>query len=441
MKKQIALATLLLWLATPVAASDPADAVQRALGHIEAQRYSLARAYLEAVVIDPRLTAAQRSKAYYLRGYSYFIERLYVSAAQDYARALEFAPDNDIVLAEVGRMYAQGLGVEKDLRQAFVSMQKSARAGNADAKAYVGYALLTGTGTARDVNKARYWLREAASAGNIDSLLQLALSYRRAFAGVPDPPQALALYHDAAEKGSVDALTALGYMHLNAETGAAEPARAAEYFRQAGERGAPAAQAALAYLYMTGNGVPRDYAAARQWFERATQSQYAGAFVGLAHLHMAGLGVPRDVVQARTLLRQGAELGDAAAQLRIAALELQSPATQARTVDALRWLRAVAARDHPQGRNGLAWVLATSQFANLRDGAAALIEARLATQRLRTANTLDTLAAALAETGDFEQAVATQHQAIALLDANEQTNRDAFDARLRAYGRDEPWRE
>lgn len=428
-------------LTTPAVALEPGQSVERALEQIDAHHYSLARAYLDPVVIDPRLSGEQRARAYYFRGYSFLAEHLYVSAAQDFRSALELAPDNATVLAELGHLYAEGLGVAKDPAHAFRLFQKAARGGSDAAKFYVGYALLTGTGTPADVTKARYWLREAAGAGHVEALTQLARSFRAPYAEQPDPPQALALYQEAVEKGSVDALVALGYMYLGSETGATDPAKALDYFTQAAKQGAPAAQTALGFLYLTGTGVTRNYATARRWFERAVAVEHPSAYAGLAHLYAGGLGVAADPKRAKELYLQGATHGDVSAQLRFAYLELQQPTTEARTESALHWLRAAAEQGHPEGQNGYAWVLATSRFARLRNGATAVAEAQKAVAAHRSASRLDTLAAAFAETGDFDKAIATQREAIAAIDASEHDRRADFDAHLASYNNGDAWRE
>jgi len=420
---------------------DAKESIERAIEQVDAHRYSLARVFLEPVVGDPRAPPDQRARAYYIRGYSFFSEGLYVSAAHDYESALDLAPDYPIVLVELGHLYADGLGVEKNLKRAFRLLQKAARGGNDAAKFYVGYAWLTGTGTPADVTKARYWLRESVAAGRVEALTQLARSYRAPYAEQPDPAQALALYQEAIDKGSVEALVALGYMYLGTETGAADPKRAFDYFTQAAKRGAPAGQTALGFLYLSGTGVPRNYALARQWFERATTLEHPPAFAGLAHLYAAGLGVAANPKRAKDLYLHGAKLGDVTAQLRLADMELQPPTTEARTETALRWLRAAADQGHPDGQNGYAWVLATSRFARLRDGATALEEAQKATAAEHSAAKLDTLAAAFAETGDFDKAMSTQRDAIAALTADEESLRAELNAHLDAYAKGNAWRE
>ena len=85
--------------------------------------------------------------------------------------------------------------------------------------------------------------------------------------------------------------------------------------------------------------------------------------------------------------------------------------------------------------NNLAWILATTEASENRDGALALNFANqaiaIAGQR---ADLLDTLAAAYAETGDLTKAIATVERAITLAkDANQEPLRKAIEKSLRAY--------
>jgi serine/threonine protein kinase len=83
--------------------------------------------------------------------------------------------------------------------------------------------------------------------------------------------------------------------------------------------------------------------------------------------------------------------------------------------------------------NGCAWLLATCSDAGIRDGQRAVELAQQAadlTQR-KNPKMLDTLAAALAEAGRFEEAVAVEKEAMALL-PNDQA-RTGFQGRLKIY--------
>lgn len=90
--------------------------------------------------------------------------------------------------------------------------------------------------------------------------------------------------------------------------------------------------------------------------------------------------------------------------------------------------------------NNLAWLLATSPDAKLRDGRRAI---RLATQaceanQYKRAYTLSTLAAAHAETGDFPSAIRWSSKAVEI-GAKDQL--DSLKKELAAYKSHEPWRE
>jgi hypothetical protein len=83
---------------------------------------------------------------------------------------------------------------------------------------------------------------------------------------------------------------------------------------------------------------------------------------------------------------------------------------------------------------GLAWLLATCPVDKARDGNRAV---ELATRCCeltdwKSANALDTLAAAHAEAGDFDQAVRRQQQALEIAELSD-TQRTRFEDRLKLY--------
>ena len=110
---------------------------------------------------------------------------------------------------------------------------------------------------------------------------------------------------------------------------------------------------------------------------------------------------------------------------------------------ALEQLRE-AVRLDPRDRDALAevaWILATSVNADLRDAEEAV---RLAEQAAELSGgdqavTLDTLAAAYAAAGRFDEAVATARRALEL--GGESAGASAIAERLRLYSEGEPYRE
>jgi tetratricopeptide (TPR) repeat protein len=92
--------------------------------------------------------------------------------------------------------------------------------------------------------------------------------------------------------------------------------------------------------------------------------------------------------------------------------------------------------------NNLAWMLGTCPDAKLRDGKRAVGLASQACELSERSDVacIDTLAAAHAEAGDFQAAVETQREAIAML-PREDPRLEPFRARLKAYEGNKPFRE
>lgn len=95
--------------------------------------------------------------------------------------------------------------------------------------------------------------------------------------------------------------------------------------------------------------------------------------------------------------------------------------------------------DSPQAFNDAAWLMATCPEEQFRNGERAVEYARYACELTKNQNGdyVDTLAAALAETGEFAEAVKTQQQAITLLADEARANAEE---RLELYQAGQPYR-
>ena len=93
-----------------------------------------------------------------------------------------------------------------------------------------------------------------------------------------------------------------------------------------------------------------------------------------------------------------------------------------------------------QVANNLAWLLATAPDAHLRDGNRAVQLARRCVAAQFSPPVLGTLAAALAETGDYEEAVSTLEQAIQLNRSEQILPEEDLTQRLELYRAGKPYR-
>ena len=99
--------------------------------------------------------------------------------------------------------------------------------------------------------------------------------------------------------------------------------------------------------------------------------------------------------------------------------------------------------DRSGSLNNLSWVLSTSPLDNVRDGKRSLdyaIEACELTDYAKP-HILSTLAAAYAETGDFEKAIEWSSKAVTIATENKDKQLEQLESELKSYQEKKPWRE
>ena len=102
-------------------------------------------------------------------------ESLSASNKQMFARRLKEARIGDPAAQyDVALMYANGVGVGKDVAQAFAWTKASAEKGHTVAQYLLGSAYSNGLGTPKDVQKALIWFVKSFEHGNEKAALKLA---------------------------------------------------------------------------------------------------------------------------------------------------------------------------------------------------------------------------------------------------------------------------
>ena len=235
---------------------------------------------------------------------------------------------------------------------------------------------------------------------------------------------------------------------------------AVEWFRKAAAQKNAWAQLNLGCCYRDGEGVATNYVEAVRWFRQAAeqndaqiqtwQGSYlyghgqnnaqAQAQTFLGSCYYFGEGVATNYAEAVKWFRQAAAQNDANAQHNLGICYHEGRGVVMNYVEAVKWFRKAAAQNHPESLNSLAWRLATCVDPAIRDGSNAVVfaEKAVAASNRKTPEFLGTLAAAYAETGQFEKAVSTQQEAILLLKTEQKKN--DFRSRLRLYEAKTPYR-
>ena len=234
-----------------------------------------------------------------------------------------------MAMADLGRMYAEGLGREPapELARewyakalaAFLEAEKSAP--DRCTQYRIGRMYAAGLGTERDDEEAAQWLEKSADAGYKYAQYTLAGLYRDGKGVEQDYAAARELYAKAVTFPY--AAYELGKLYRDGLGGEADEERAARYFRQAflgfqvmaDKSPDDWLQYRIGWMLLHGVGTERGEAAAVPWLEESAQRGNALAKYRLGRLLLlGGETVSKDVQRALELLTECAEEGNQFAQ-------------------------------------------------------------------------------------------------------------------------------
>lgn len=116
---------------------------------------------------------------------------------------------------QLGEMYYNGKGVEKDYAEALKWHRKAAERGNAKAQAAIGGFYLGGIVVKKDTAEAVKWLRKAAEQGHIESLFSLWAIYRFGESVIKqDLDEAAKWYRKVEAQGNEDAIKLIKLLEM-----------------------------------------------------------------------------------------------------------------------------------------------------------------------------------------------------------------------------------
>lgn len=197
--------------------------------------------------------------------------------------------------AQLGYLYFQGKGVEKNHPKAIDLFTKSSVQGNALGQHYLAYCYYYGRSLPQNYFEAvRLWKLSAAQ--NLPRALRwLAICYESGKGVAQDYAEAHRLYLAAAEQDDTLAQYALGRMYWNGEGTVKDWVEAAKWYRMAAENGHARGQCDLAKMYEEGHVVEKDGVMALHWYRKAAAQGYNDGLKGMGRCFEKGFGVDKDL--------------------------------------------------------------------------------------------------------------------------------------------------
>ena len=192
----------------------------------------------------------------------------------DYAFALEelnrlmSQENNTDARYHLGRMYEQGLGVEKNEEKALGYYRTAAEKENEKAALKLGNAYYTGGLLDKDYKEALKWYTIAADKGSYPAQYNVGLMYEEGNGVKKDFVQAFKFYKKSAEQGYAPAQIALGRMFLKGIGTPQDYSQAIFWYKLGADQGDQDAQMRLAKLYAnsTVRGLPFNIVGAHVYF-------------------------------------------------------------------------------------------------------------------------------------------------------------------------------
>jgi TPR repeat protein len=218
-------------------------------------------------------------------------------------------------------MHEHGLAVPRDTeladrhyRQAAKTFSDESEHGIAASTSNLGFMYAQGKGVERDAAKAARSFRQAADAGFALAKVNLGLCYLNGWGVEIDPKAAFALFREAADAGNGAGAACVGQMLRDGVAVDPDPALAIRYLRQAAEAGDAVAWLELGLAYDLGMGVEVDREEASKWYTLASADGSAEAQARLAAILAAPGRSELEFKKATTLLEfasdQGSDYGD-----------------------------------------------------------------------------------------------------------------------------------
>jgi TPR repeat protein len=198
----------------------------------------------------------------------------------------------------IGRLYADGLGVEKDNSKAYENFAKAAELGDIAGTFAAGVALADGRGVKKNRKVAAELFEKAALTGHAEANYNLGLLFLKGDGKPKNPIRAFQHIQYAAQKGLAQAQYDVAELYRTGTGTEANALEAARWLSRAAEQGLPVAQYDYAIRLLQGFGLKKDEAKIPVLMQAAADKGIPGAQNRMAYLFLDGIKVKKDPVEA-----------------------------------------------------------------------------------------------------------------------------------------------
>jgi TPR repeat protein len=242
----------------------------------------------------------------YYNGYAHIKKGNYAEALNYWTKAAQ--QENQHGYFNLGLLYLNGSGVEKDVQKTIANWTLAANKGNTNAMAQLGQLYLQGKYLPKEVGKAHEWFKKAVDNGNTKVIPEMLTTERMVEAtqtlqnpnatdfekGVAhfeleNRKEAFSWLEKAAKTGNHQAMTALGLTHE--EWGDFRKYEdAAHWYKKAAKKGNEKAMYHLGKLIekgKIGNGMI-DFTDAMEWYQKAAEKEDTDALIAMGWLYNSG---------------------------------------------------------------------------------------------------------------------------------------------------------
>jgi TPR repeat protein len=180
----------------------------------------------------------------------------------------------------------------KDYQKAYREWKAAADEGKAEAQFDLGVLYAQGLGVRRDLTEAAFWYRKSAEQGNAEAEFALGQMYSRGWGAPRDQADAIRWLQMANSVESDGPPTE--WANVEGYGMPTDDEQAAYWYRLAAGKGHPEAEFNLARLYSGGKGVKRDAEQAARWVSASATQGYAPAMAELGTRFATGNGVAKN---------------------------------------------------------------------------------------------------------------------------------------------------